>query len=822
MTAPALHPDATRCPQCSAPLAGSGSCQTCGLRLTGPDAARLWEVDSELLRLDAARLPLLAERSRLLAALRGHGTAPAPAPVYEPVTVPAQAAAAAPPPAEWTPKRVQNTLLGLGGLLLAVAALVFAAVTYDRLGAGGRALVLLTLTLAAALAVPRARLRGLASTAETLTAVALALAALDAYGLRTLGLADDAPPLVYAAGSAAALAALSAGYAALVPVRLAAVAAAILAQLPVVLLLAHLQPPAATAGLVLAGLALADLALVVAAQRRLRDVAAVGGASAAVATAVALLAAASAALGTSPGPGAVALLVCALVLVAGAAVVRDPGARVGLLALPVGVVALAAHALARPELSELSSPLVPAAVALVALQAAAVLPRALRTGPVLGALAVVAAAVAAVGEQVLVGALAPVGWLLEPWSLVPGLGAREALSPGAPWGGTLVAPVVLAAAATVVVGAGLALHRVRTALVPAAVLVGTTAVLLPVGLDLPYTAGLAVLVALGTAAVLVPVRAPLDVPVACGGVVVLLLAGAWSSASQTATLAVLALVALALAGLALRGARPALAGAAALLAGLVSAAELGAVGAAAGLAIDQTGALLVLAAAALAAAAAPALGAARRAGVEAAAVAAAAVAVVLAARDTGWLSWTLAGLALVALAAALRGDRRPVALAGGLLLSASSWVRLAAAGVTDPEPYVLPLAIAALVLGHLRRRAVPATTSFAAYGPGLSALLVPTLVAAWLGGPLLRPLLLAGAALAVVLLGARGRLRAPLVVGGAVLAADAALLAAPYAAALPRWLVLGVAGMLLLAVGATYEQRLRDLVRLRDRYDALA
>ena len=44
----------------------------------------------------------------------------------------------------------------------------------------------------------------------------------------------------------------------------------------------------------------------------------------------------------------------------------------------------------------------------------------------------------------------------------------------------------------------------------------------------------------------------------------------------------------------------------------------------------------------------------------------------------------------------------------------------------------------------------------------------------------------------------------------------------PYAAALPRWLSLGGAGTLLLVVGATYEQRRRDLARLREGFDALA
>jgi hypothetical protein len=821
MTAPALSPDATRCPQCTAPLTGSGGCDSCGLRLTGPEAVRLWQVDLELLQLEAARRPLVAERSQLLAALRGDRPAVS-APVLPPVAVPPPP----PPPApEWTPQRVSNTLLGLGGLLLAVAALVFTAVTYERLGAGGRAAILLALTVAAGLAAPRARLRGLTSTAETLTAVTLVLAALDAYGLRKLGVGSGTEPLVYAAVSAGVLAALSAGYAAVVPVRLARVAAVALAQLPVPFALLHLEPsPAAAAGW-LGALAAADVAAVSALRGRGwagRDVPVTTAGCAALVLVPALLLAAVAALGTQPGAGALALLACAAVAGAGSTLARDPGVRLLLSALPVGVVALAAHAAARPELSEVQSPLVPAAVALLAVQAGALLPRAWRAGPMAGAVLVAAAAVLAVAEQVVTGVLGPLGWLLDPWSAPAGASARQALSPSLPWDGTLVTPVVLAAAAGAVVAAAVGVHRLRLAAVPAAVLGAVATLLLPLGLDLPLRAGLALLVLAGGAAVLAPRPDRLDLPLSAAGTGVLLLASAWALAEQDATLVVLAATAVTMTGLAVRAPRPGLLAPAAALAGLLAAGELAAVGAAGDLAVDQIGALLVLAAAALLAAAAPAVGAARRSGLESAAGVVAVVALGLAAADTGWLSWSLAGLGLAGLAGALRPDRRPLAVAGALLLAASSWVRLADAGVTHPEPYVLPLAAVALLLGHLRRRAQPGTSSFAAYGAGLSLALVPSLLAAYAGSPLWRPLTLGGLTLAIVLVGARERLQAPLVIGGSVLVADALLLLAPYAAALPRWLLLGAAGTLLVAVGATYEQRLRDLGRLRKRFDALA
>ena len=66
------------CPDCGAPLTGATTCARCGLRLTGPEALRLWEVDQSLFALDAHRADLLAERGRLLAALRP-GTVLAPA-----------------------------------------------------------------------------------------------------------------------------------------------------------------------------------------------------------------------------------------------------------------------------------------------------------------------------------------------------------------------------------------------------------------------------------------------------------------------------------------------------------------------------------------------------------------------------------------------------------------------------------------------------------------------------------------------------------------------------------------------------------------------
>ncbi|MDT7573542.1 MAG: hypothetical protein QOE05_3716 [Actinomycetota bacterium] len=838
MTSPTAGPPP--CPDCGVALTGATTCAGCGLRLTGPEAVRLWEVDQSLAAVDAQRAALLAERSRLLAALRpdtarsraaaGSVTATSGA-ATDPyaVTVPPTSAPApnwpspvTSPRPEWTPQRVQNTLLSLGALLLTIAGIVFAAVTYDRLGAGGRAAVLVTLTLLAGAAVPRLKARGLDATAEAVTVVTLALAALDAYGLRKLGLAEDSAGTVYAAGSAFVLAVLAGTYAVAVPVLTARISTVVLAHLPVPLLLVHGHASAGEAGLALALVVTADLLAWVLLDRfgaALRDVQLTVLAAAVVTTAFATLFATTGAFafgGEGAGQLALALLAA---LAAAAGMVAGPGSvRVLLTALPAPLVSLAAFAMSADRLTDLQQPLVLAAVALVAMQVAGLLPRAWRPGPVSGALAVIAAGLATQLEPISQAVALPLSWLQDPWTLPTGTSARLALAPNTEWDGTVVTLIVLVCAAVVSAGAGLALHRLEVAAVPTGALLFVAAVVLPLGLATSYP--LALLLLLGCAAGLLTAGVVVDrrdVSLAAlgAGTAISMLAATWSLADQDATLLVLSVLTVLFAGVATR--RHEAAGVSALAAGALLAAG----GAARGLATDQVGGLLLVAPAVLVALTFV-LDGVRRIAVESAAVVLAVTAIVLTVGDPGWLSWALAATGIIALADALHPDRRIVAAAGGLLLSASSWVRLADAGVEAPEPYVAPLGLVAVALGWLRVRSEPSTRSFPAYSPGLSLLLLPSLIASFDDATLTRPLLLGGAALVVLLVGAQQRLQAPLVIGGVVLAIDALQLLAPYAAALPRWLTLGAAGLLLVAVGATYEQRRRDVTRLRERFDALA
>ena len=188
------------------------------------------------------------------------------------------------------------------------------------------------------------------------------------------------------------------------------------------------------------------------------------------------------------------------------------------------------------------------------------------------------------------------------------------------------------------------------------------------------------------------------------------------------------------------------------------------------------------------------------------------------ATSAGWVT-AVAGAAVLLCASSPR--RRVLWPLGVLLVAAASWIWLGDAGVASPEPYTDPVAVVALVAGYLRRRNVPATTSFVAYGPGLVGLLVPSLLWAVVGGTVERPLLLAALATAVVIVGAQQGLRAPLIIGGVTLVTTALRLMAPYETMVPRWVEVGSAGTLLLVLGATYEQRRRDVQLLRARYDAL-
>ena len=105
--------------------------------------------------------------------------------------------------------------------------------------------------------------------------------------------------------------------------------------------------------------------------------------------------------------------------------------------------------------------------------------------------------------------------------------------------------------------------------------------------------------------------------------------------------------------------------------------------------------------------------------------------------------------------------------------------------------------------------------------PGLSLATIPSLfwVLAHPVGP--RAVLLGAACLGLVLVGARLRWSAPLVVGGLVGGLVVIREVAPYATDIPQWVVIGLAGTILTVVGVTWETRLMELRRASTYLDRL-
>ena len=175
------------CPACDAPVVpGSPACGSCGLRLVGQDAARLWQVNQQI-------AALRREADSLLVALRS----PAPAglqPSWQPAAqhAPAQTGPAQHRPGQpgrGTTSSGQQLLLGFGALLLLSAVSVFAFVAWTLIGVVGQAVILTGVTVGAAAASRLASARGLTAAAHTAAVIAVGVSALMALGAWSLDLA---------------------------------------------------------------------------------------------------------------------------------------------------------------------------------------------------------------------------------------------------------------------------------------------------------------------------------------------------------------------------------------------------------------------------------------------------------------------------------------------------------------------------------------------------------------------------------------------------------------------------------------------------------
>ncbi|MFD9194026.1 SCO7613 C-terminal domain-containing membrane protein [Streptomyces phaeochromogenes] len=814
-----------------------------------PPAEELRILDHELRQLDARRTQLLARRAWLLGVLR---SAEAPAPAWGPARASAQTPAiwAAPAPhprrSEATAPGVQNVLLVLGGVLLTVAAIAFTLVSWGHLGIAGRAAVLGAVTFAALAAPVPLLKRGLSSTAESVAGLGLVLTVLDAYALHEVAL-PEVDGTGYAAAATALLAVLWAAYGrSLGALRLPLPAAMATAQLPLLLWLVAVDAGHHT--ITAALLVTAAFDTVVALSVPVRSVRVVATVGAYGTGAWGVLAAgwlSWEATGPSAATRAAALLALAAAIALGAAW-RAPAAQAASgLSLTGGLITVAAAGgVLRSVLPDAWT--VPGhllcGVALLAVRGTW-LPESVHRGLRWSSAGVQAVAVAWALPLVTVVLVGPVGWAERVWSGAPS-DARDAVTVSTPWpSNTETAPLVLAAVAAVLVLTFRGGPHRSVALSGALGLAWAAVLVLPATLELPYLAGLLML-GVTTAATLTAAAYSRHAHVSDDG----------QPARQTEPparprhspitltalgLALLTSLHLVVLSLAAEGATLAVLGSLTALFAAVAAwqkHEIRAVSAAASLAYATalacaTGAsldwqphhiaLLVLVVPATAALLAARLkDSTSTLSVEITGAVAALLAIDLAAMEPPVLALVLALCGVIAAGTAVRPDRRQVGYAAAALFVLATWVRLASWEVGSPEAYTLPVTVPALVVGFVRRRRDPGTSSWTAYGPGLSVTLLPSLLAAWGDLDWPRPLLLGSAALLVTLVGARQRLQALLVLGGGTLALVALHELAPYIAqamgAVPRWVPPALAGLLLLALGATYEQRLRDARRVRE------
>jgi hypothetical protein len=819
------YADPTRCPDCGASITpGSASCPVCALSLRGDTARDLFTT--------------LTRADELLTVLRRAST-----PRAVPTAASLPVAPATPthhPRARLSSASVPQILLALGAGCLLVAALVFLAVTWSVMGVGGRTATLVGFTVVAGVLAAWMARRGLRGATEALALVGYGLLTLDVVGADHAGWFGDPSDAGLLVLLGVVLAA--AGTTGLTAVRRTAapalVAGEVVAGTGVALVccgvgLATWLPVAPS--LVLATLLAAGA---VVGLHRLR--ARVASALAAVVAAAAWGSLVSVALDRVfthsswqelwAGMHVWPLLAAAGLAAAPALVSRLPlaarvtGASLGELLLVCAVVAPFDGATATTQV------LVGVAVLAVVGAVSWRLPRPWGLSG--------AATQAVVGTALLTGAgvqaSLAAGRLLEGLVPVWSGGATDRLplpsvsDVPAPWllplmvVALLATLAVLAEASTLVdraVGAVAGLQVVVVTLVAGSVVAAVA--LYPVALWL----------VVGLLLVLAPSFATWSIggrtlaPLAPAG---LFLASAAVVSLHAAGLTAVALaVALALTGLVHTSARSVVlaAGAGALLAATL-AAEVWTAGHLldAAPAWAATAGLLALGALVLGApylpdrwwvSDAPVL---CRTGLEAGAAAAAlplGLAGVLLAPVSETASWTAVLLTvaggLVTAMSLLRADRHALGWAGGAMLALASWVRLWDIGVHQPEAYTLPSALALLVVGgvHLHRRADSGTMT--ALAPGLSLALVPSLL--WVlvepTGP--RALLLGVGCFALVLAGLRLRWTAPLALGAAVGALLVLRLAAPYVGdAVPRWVLIGGAGAVLIAVGATWERRLTD------------
>ena len=767
--------------------------------------SQILAVDAHMGQLMAQRQALVVEYERRRFALSGW-----PPPLSRPLSpvTPAERQ-------EWSGARVRALLLSLGATLLGLSALTFTAVAWSRMGDGGRALLLLAATtVVTALAIGLRR--SLPATAEAFAGLAIVLVLVDAYAGRRAGLAAGmSGELWWAIGTAAA-----AGFAALLGVlvgrRTTRFAVAALLPMSAELLIVKFADAEWAAALGFAVLAACVVAAVAQSSRwlfregrtalRLHA----GGSWAAGLVLAAIAAGQPGTVAAACAPAlAMAALSAAPALARRAANDSSMRALLGVLvcASPAAAVLTLLNPLLDDEGMLATSVLAGGATALTAL----VLPAGWRAaGAVAGGLFALPGTLWSILQSI-PALLGPLGWFADPWTGSADLIARGAAE--GPGNGTFIGSWSAIGTLGTVAAVGLVLGISRrgllgitTAAVACAAALGPLNGESTVLVALITTTSAFVLALLGAALVdreqpgrgwaLLPGAAIAAAPMA-----------GWAAVSATASVSTLAVGSAAGAGAALL-ARPgmareffgALAGALAVTFAGVATSAAGAGPAAGGFAAAIAAGAVLLAGLYLARG---------RSGtvLEITGAAAALCGTAVAAQSTPWLAGTLTALVPVTAVAALRPQRRVrYGSAAGVLALCAVWAWLAAGHVEVVEAYTAPAAAAALAVGILMWRNGPGR-SWLTLGPALVLAIGPTMLIGMVDDDLPRLISATAMSLAAVIGGAGRRLQAPLILGAGALLILAIDQWGDEIVRMPRWITVGVAGVLLMWIGATFERR---------------
>ena len=831
-----------QCPACGTDVTAQTACPHCGIDLSGEEASRLRDLLDQVAGFDQEWSSLAARRREAvdeIEALRSSIVGPSPRFDASAPSAPTRSAT------EWNVELVRTWLLWLGVALLTLSALTFTVVAWARLGPGGRAGLLAGGTaLACGLAV--ALRRRLPATAQALTALGIALALVDWQALRVAGMAPGISDAAWWSLGTATVGAFSLLFGRVTSRDVARVTTAVL--FPVSGFLLVIVVAGATWSLAL-GLSILAAALVLARAAMNRrvddaltaDVLRIEAAGAWATAVVASLVAASVTEGVADAatPAAV-VLSCALAPMLATirpAGTRTPRSRSFTAALAIAAPMAAVLVLVTNVLGSRGLTTFAVVLGAGALVFGPWVPGPWRAGALgAGAVAVVPGAGLALAEAA-VAIAGPLAWLGDVWTtdldrlardLVEGPRATNDFSAG--W--TSVGS--LAASALAVGALAFTPESRRPGLGTGELAAGAGVLGISACSLAPVAGGGTVLSAFlaTTATTIVVVAATLivdrrrqrwtNVAVALA-ILAALPAVGWAAATSASSVAGLAILVGVTGVAATLAATPGLRVAYAGVTGLAATALVGVVFASDGLARGPIGfAMAITAGLVLLVGVFGRRDTPDGLALELAGAAGLAVGVGVSSDSSTWLAGTLTATVPMLALGVLRADRRGVdGVAAMLAALAATWAWLAAAAVHLLEAYTLPAAAVALAAGAIAWKASRAS-SWWMLGPAIVVALGPTLMSALVNDDAARAVAVAIGGLVIVFAGAARRLQAPIVLGSAALLVLAVDTLGPTAAGLPRWLVLALAGTLLLYVGATFERRRENVRRLVGRFSSYA